>query len=113
MNTRGGPKGKQLTAIGLKRKRITTKEQKICKETTTEKHRMLLEFSATVVTVKDLHECFNTRLMFQTRHYDEVILVFDTYKADFLKRASRRNKDKGRIRFGIRSEMIPASNTFQ
>ena len=37
---------------------------------------------ATVVTVKDLSVCFNDRLMNLTRSFDEVILVFDTYKAE-------------------------------
>ena len=32
----------------------------------------------TIVTVKDLSECFNERLMSLTRDYDEIILVFDT-----------------------------------
>ena len=44
MNTRGTPKRKQLTAIGLKRKRVTTKEPvRFEEKPTTEKHRMLLE----------------------------------------------------------------------
>src|SRR6218665_86973 len=35
---------------------------------------------ASIVTVKDLSECFNNRLMSLTRDYDEIILVFDTYR---------------------------------
>src|SRR6218665_1840829 len=35
---------------------------------------------ATIVTVKDLSECFNNRLMSLTRDYDEIILVFDTQR---------------------------------
>ena len=41
---------------------------------------------AMVVTVSDLSVCFNDRLMSLTRNFDEVILVFDTYKQDSLKR---------------------------
>lgn len=37
---------------------------------------------AAVMTVKDLSVCFNDRLMNLTRHFDEVIVVFDTYRAD-------------------------------
>jgi len=44
---------------------------------------------ATVVTVKHLSECFNDRLMSLTRDYDEIILVFDTYKDDSLKNATK------------------------
>ena len=35
---------------------------------------------ATIVTVKDLSECFNDRLMSPTLNCDEIILVFDTYR---------------------------------
>ena len=38
---------------------------------------------ATIVTVKDLSQCFNDRLMSITRDYDEIIVVFDTYRDDF------------------------------
>jgi len=43
---------------------------------------------ATIVTVKDLSECFNDRRM-SLRDYDEIILVFDTYRDDSLKSATR------------------------
>lgn len=39
---------------------------------------------ATILTVKDLSECFNDRLMSLTRDYDEIILVFDTYTGRIL-----------------------------
>lgn len=45
--------------------------------------------TATVFTVKDLSGCFNDRLMQLTQDYDEIILVFDTYRADSLKSATR------------------------
>ena len=48
--------------------------------------------SATVVTVKDLSVCFNDRLTNLTRSFDEVILVFDPYKADYLKSTTRRKR---------------------
>ena len=40
---------------------------------------------ATILIVKDLSDCFNNRLMNPTGDYDEIILVFDTYKEDYLK----------------------------
>ena len=43
----------------------------------------------TVVTVKDLSGFFNDRLMSLTRDYDEIILVFDTYREESLKSATR------------------------
>jgi len=44
---------------------------------------------ATVVTVKDLSECFNDRRMSLIQDYDEIVIVFDTYKNDSLKSATR------------------------
>ena len=51
---------------------------------------------ATIVTVKDLSECFNDRLMSLTRDYDEIILVFDTYRDDSLKSATGDKRRQGR-----------------
>ena len=52
----------------------------------------MLTKPATVGTVKDLSEWFYDRLMSLTRDYDEVILVFDTYKADSLKHITRQKR---------------------
>ena len=41
--------------------------------------------AAAVVAVKDLSACFDDRLIKLTRHFDAVIGVFDTYRADTLK----------------------------
>jgi len=38
---------------------------------------------ATIVTIKDLSECFNDRLMSLTRDYDEIILVFEHIQGQF------------------------------
>ena len=49
---------------------------------------------ATIVTVKHLSEWFSDRLMSLTRDYDEIILVFDTYRDDSLKSATRDKRRK-------------------
>ena len=61
---------------------------------------------ATVVTVKDLSVCFNDRLMILTRNFYEVILVFDTYKADSLKSITRKKRRKGKdpVQYQVRDE---------
>src|SRR6218665_1436614 len=59
---------------------------------------------ATIVTVKDLSECFNDRLMPLTQDYDEIILVFHTYRDRSLKSATR-NKRRQEHQSSIRSEM--------
>ncbi|KAJ8353332.1 hypothetical protein SKAU_G00208990 [Synaphobranchus kaupii] len=61
---------------------------------------------ATVVTVKDLSEWFYGRLMSLTRDYDEVILVFDTYKVDSLKHITREKRRQGKdpIQYQIRDD---------
>lgn len=70
---------------------------------------------ATIVTVKDLSECFNDRLMSLTRDYDEIILVFDTYRDDSLKSATRDKRRQGRasvqyqVRDGTTIKHIPMS----
>lgn len=60
--------------------------------------------TATVLTVKDLSGCFNDRLMQLTRDYDEIILVFDTYRADSLKSATRDKQRQGKasIQYQVR-----------
>ena len=50
----------------------------------------------TIVTVKHLSECFNDRLMSLTQYYEEIILVFDTYRDDSLKCATRDKRRQGR-----------------
>ncbi len=45
----------------------------------------LTKNKATMATVKDLSVCF-------TAGYDEIILVFDTYKVDSLKKATRQKR---------------------
>ena len=65
--------------------------------------------TATVVTVGDLSGCFNDRLMQIRQDYDEIILVFDTYRADSLKSATRDKRRQGSIKSG----MTPTSNTSQ
>ncbi|KAE8278585.1 hypothetical protein D5F01_LYC23497 [Larimichthys crocea] len=61
---------------------------------------------ATVLTVKDLSVCFNDRLMQLTRDYDEVILVFDTYRADSLKNVTRNKRRQGKssIQYQVRDD---------
>src|SRR6218665_2988861 len=61
---------------------------------------------ATIVTVKDLSECFNNRLMSLTRDYDEIILVFDTYQNYSLKSAARDKITQGRapIQYQVRGD---------
>ena len=60
----------------------------------------------TTVTVKHLSECFNDRLMFLTRDYDETILVIDTYRDDSLKNATRDKRRQGRapIQYQVRDD---------
>jgi len=59
-----------------------------------------------VVTVKDLSVCFNDRLMNLTRHFDEVIVVFDTYRADSLKNRTKQKRRKGKdpMQYQVRDE---------
>jgi len=61
---------------------------------------------ATIVTVKHLSECFNDRLMSLARDYDEIILVFDTYRDDSLKNATRDKRRQGRapIQYQVRDD---------
>jgi hypothetical protein len=47
-------------------------------------------------TVKDLAEWFNDRLMTLTRGYDEIIVVFDTYRPDSLKSTTREKRRQGK-----------------
>ena len=61
---------------------------------------------AKIVTVKDLGECFNDRIMSLKRDYHEIILVFDTYRDDSLKSATRDKRRQGRapIQYHVRDD---------
>jgi len=61
---------------------------------------------ATIVTIKDLSECFNDRQMSLTRDYDEIILVFDTYRDNSLKSATRDKRRQGRasVQYQVRDD---------
>ncbi|KAH3891911.1 hypothetical protein DPMN_016021 [Dreissena polymorpha] len=50
---------------------------------------------ATIIAVKDLGQHFNDRLMTLTAGSDEIILVFDTYKSDYLKQKTREKRRQG------------------
>ena len=50
----------------------------------------------TITTVKDLVQHFNDRLMTLTAGFDEIILVFDTYKSDSLKQKTREKRRQGK-----------------
>jgi len=51
---------------------------------------------ATVVTVKDLSECFNDRVLLSlTRGFVHIILVFDIYKKDSIKSTTRSKRRHG------------------
>ncbi|KAG1687441.1 RNA-directed DNA polymerase from mobile element jockey [Nymphon striatum] len=52
--------------------------------------------SPTMATVKDLSETFYERLTNLTQRYDEVIVVFDTYKPDSLKETTRQKRRQGK-----------------
>jgi len=60
--------------------------------------------AAAMVTVKDLSVCINDRLVNLTRDFDEVIVVFDTYRADSLKNRTRqkRRKEKDPVHYQVR-----------
>ena len=62
--------------------------------------------AASVNTVKDLSVCFNAKLMAFARDFDEVIVFFDTHKADSLKRKTRqrRQTEKASVRFQVKNE---------
>ena len=51
--------------------------------------------TGTITTVKDLGKHFNDNLMTLTAEFDEIILVFDTYKSDSLKQKSRVRRRQG------------------
>ena len=57
--------------------------------------------AAAVMTVKDLSVCFNDRQMNLTRHFDEVILVFDTMKN---RTRQKRRKGKDPVQYQVRDE---------
>ena len=48
--------------------------------------------SGTIKTMKDLGEYFDEKVMKLTKGFDEVIVVFDTYKADSLKQKTRQKR---------------------
>ena len=50
----------------------------------------------TISTVKDLGQHFNDRLLVLTADFDEVILVFDTNKADSVKQKTREKRRQGK-----------------
>ena len=52
--------------------------------------------SGTISIVKDLSQHFNDRLLTLTEDFDEVILVFDTYKAKSLKQKTREKRRQGK-----------------
>jgi len=54
------------------------------------------KYPATVVTVKDLSECFNDRLLSLTIGFKYIILVFNTYKQYFLKSTTRAKRCHGK-----------------
>jgi len=62
--------------------------------------------AAAVVRAKDLSVCFNDRLMNLTRHFDEVIVVFNTYRADSLKNRTRQKRRKGKdpVQYQVRDD---------
>ena len=62
--------------------------------------------SEALVTVKDLSVSFNKRLMNLTHDFEEVILVFDTYRAGSLKNTTRHNRRRGRdpVKYQVRDE---------
>ena len=64
-----------------------------------------------ISTVKYLGQQFNDRLLVLTANFDEVILVFDTYKADSLKQKTREKRQQGKDPFNTRLMTTPTSNT--
>lgn len=60
----------------------------------------------TMVTVQDLSQVFYGRLMTLTQNFDEVILVFDTYKPDSMKSATRQTRCQGKdpVQYQVRDE---------
>ena len=61
-----------------------------------------------IVTVKDLSKCFNDRMISLTRDYNEIILVFDTYRDDSLKSATRDKRRQGKA--PIHYQVIDGTN---
>ena len=72
-----------------------------------------LQKSSTVNTVNDVSTLFNSHVMNMTSAYDEIILVFDTYKPDSLKKTTREKKDsKVKIPSDIKLVTTLTSSTF-
>ena len=61
---------------------------------------------AIIVTMKDLSVCFNDRLINLTRSFDEVIVIFNTYKVDSLKSTTKQKRRKGKdpVQYQVRDE---------
>ena len=57
-------------------------------------------------TVKDLRECFIEKVLNLTTGYDEIILVFDTYKVDSLKNTTRQKRlgVESQVQYQVRDE---------
>jgi len=53
--------------------------------------------TGTFSTVKDVAQSFNEKLTSLTSGFDEVILVFDTYKSDSLKEKTRERRRQGKV----------------
>ena len=47
-------------------------------------------------TVSDLCRCFIDKVMYDTRDFDEIVVVLDTYKDDSLKNTTREKRQQGR-----------------
>lgn len=66
----------------------------------------LTKKSASVVSAKDLSVCFNDNLVNLTKDFDEITLVFDTYKAGSLKNRTRQKRPQGRdsVQYEVQDE---------
>ena len=62
--------------------------------------------AASLETVKDLSVYSNDRLVDLTKDYDEVIVVFDTYRAGSLKKRTRQKRQKGNdpVKYQVRDD---------
>jgi hypothetical protein len=49
-----------------------------------------------IATVKDLGQYYNEKLLSLTAKFNEVLLVFDTYKIDSLKHKTREKRQQGK-----------------
>ena len=46
-------------------------------------------------TVEDLGNCFTDKLKYETRDFDEIIVVFDTHRNELLKNHTREKRHDG------------------